>query len=566
MPKKHNQKFNLKKTQYVHPSLASGKAGHGESSSPASTTVNEKLNQLRISQSPKARPDKVDQITAAVTQKSVPPNLRQVLNIPETAAPRPKPGVRRRRLPGQPAGPAAPQSWMERSQHAPAYLRAKAQKRARYSTEPLEARLRPPDVDKLPGVEMPAKGSLLDQVFKNIALNWEFISEYEQLNLPTLPAGLKSVLLSYLAAFGPENGISVSHLRLLFSSDSEIAGSTSTLEFTRLDLSSLIWNALTLPTFEKYVMDTDKVSYSKERKNTDIKSSSTEILDSWDQEIPEILPTLSINRFSALAYLSLARPDPRSPSLWSSLLSITSKLPLLTHLSLAYWPAPSLTPNSNTASVHAQGSPNPIRLSGTGFYSHTLDNDFDEASNILRRLSLNTVCLEWLDLEGCSSWWPALIWGRGPVSNQNSELQSTLPAASDLEDASQPNTESQDARPSSVQAIEAASEWCSQMSFGPDWNGPWRSVRYLRLSQGWIPSYKSYGTFQGVHSFLLTPLRDYQDRCGEDDAVERAEGVSRSEAIGWLQVEQQARNIKAVIQKRRNGGNVIKVDHGWAVT
>ena len=554
MPKKHNQNFNLSRSNYVHPSLKSAKPNHGEASSAAATRgVNERLNQLRLSQSPKASPEKVDQITAAVTQKSVPPNLRAVLNIPETATPRPKPGVRRRRLPGQPAGPAAPQSWMERSQHAPAYARAQARKRARYSAESLNARLRPSNVSSLPGVEMPARGSLLDQAFKVMAMDWDFVSEYEQMNLPTIPVRLKGILLSYLSAFGPEIGISVGDLRLLFHTDnSEFAGATGTHDFKRLDLTGLIWGDLTLPGLEKYLASADKAKFAVRRKSGGVELQQAEVLDSWDQEAPEISPALSNGRFSALTHLSLAKPDPNSPSLWSSLLSTTGNLPTITHLSLAYWPAPSLTPNSNTASVHARGSPRPIQLSGTGFYSHTLDNDYSEASNILRRLSLNTICLEWLDLEGCGDWWLALIWTAAKDQDQHSVLQ----IANDHE-PSQPSRR--------TRSIGSSNEWASQISSGPDWNGPWRFVRYIRLSQGWVPCNLNYSAVRASHG-ILKSLQDYLDR-GKDEqsSIEWIEEVITSEIIDWALVDRQAQNIKRTIQKRRTGGNIVEVDRGWIV-
>ncbi|KAF2230887.1 hypothetical protein EV356DRAFT_453073 [Viridothelium virens] len=543
MPKKHNQNFNLSKTRYVHPSLTSTKENHGEASSGPSPGVNERLNQLRLSQSPKASPEKVDQITAAVTQKSVPPNLRAVLNIPEPAAPRPKPGVRRRRLPGQPAGPAAPQSWMERSQHAPSYERARARKRARYSAAQSKTRFRPPDVDRLPGVEMPKKGSLVEQALKTMAIEWEFVSEYEQLNLATIPARLKSALLSYLAAYGPETGITLGNLRSLFYTEEQIPGGTGTQDFKRLDLAGLIGRDLTLNPLVRYLANPDRPMSSTKRRSYGAESQKAELLESWDQEGLEISPALNINSFSAITHLSLARPDPNSPLLWSSLISLTSHLPTITHLSLAYWPAPSLTPNSNTASVHAKGSPRPVQLSGTGFYSHSLDEDYSEASNILRRLSLNTICLEWLDLEGCCDWWPALIWAICTDRSQRNE--------------------------SNARRTDAANEWSSQVPLGPDWNGPWRFICYIKLSQGWVPTNLTQATMQWGPCGVLRSLQGYLDRSkesGRDTSIEWIEDAGRLELSEWIPLERRAQVIKAMIQRTRNGGNIVEVDHGWTVS
>ena len=400
---------------------------------------------------------------------------------------------------------------------------------------------------------MPIKGSLLDHAFKAMAEEWEFISEYEQLNLATIPARFKSLLLSYLAVLGPETGISVSELRLLFYTDYDVPGGTGTQDFRRLDLASLIWGDLTLPGLERFINSLDKPRSTNPQESDEVRSQEAELLDSWDEESPQLSPSLTNNRFSALTHLSLARPDPNSPSLWSSLLSITSTLPTLTHLSLAYWPAPSLTPNSNTASVHARGSPGPVQLGGTGFYSHSLDNDYSEASNILRRLSLNTICLEWLDLEGCCDWWPALTWATNKQRDQSSELQS--------------RADFRPYRERNVRISAATRERGSQVLLGPDWNDPWRFIRCLRLSQGWVPSSSTRGSLRGNPTSILKDLQDYLDQGHDGDPpVEIVEDVSGYELSEWVQVERRARSIKTTIQRTRIGGNIVEVDHGWTVS
>ena len=37
-----------------------------------------------------------------------------------------------------------------------------------------------------------------------------------------------------------------------------------------------------------------------------------------------------------------------------------------------------------------------------------MDQDFSEAASLLRQLSCNLLCVQWLDLEGCAEWMPAL--------------------------------------------------------------------------------------------------------------------------------------------------------------
>jgi hypothetical protein len=108
-----------------------------------------------------------------------------------------------------------------------------------------------------------------------------------------------------------------------------------------------------------------------------------------------------------LTHLSLSHPS--STISWRNLLSISKHLPFLTHLSLAYWPTPTLTPNSRAAVMSSQYGKD-IQYGGTHFYSHTLDNDFREAADVLRRLANRLYNLEYLDFSGCAGWFHALIW------------------------------------------------------------------------------------------------------------------------------------------------------------
>jgi hypothetical protein len=112
---------------------------------------------------------------------------------------------------------------------------------------------------------------------------------------------------------------------------------------------------------------------------------------------------------------------------WSDLLKISPNLNKITHLSLAYWPQPTTTPNAVTASISTRyGS---VSASGTPFYSD-LDDDWHEATNILRRLSVNTYSLEWLDLEGCN-WLKALTWRPESPQAQFAAEDNTASSADD---------------------------------------------------------------------------------------------------------------------------------------
>lgn len=124
MPKKHAPAYTQAKPTYVHPSLQSSRASSSTPSEPQ--TVNQRIQQLRREQTPRATPEQRDELTSVVSSRTVPPDLRRILHIPEVNAPKPKPGLRSRRAIGgirPPPGPAAPTSWLLSSRHAPDYVR-----------------------------------------------------------------------------------------------------------------------------------------------------------------------------------------------------------------------------------------------------------------------------------------------------------------------------------------------------------------------------------------------------------------------------------------------------------
>lgn len=118
MPKKHRQSYLGTKPNYVHPTLSGGKqAPSSSSSTPSTTTVNERLSQLRIAQASPASADRKRALAELSNQKSLPPSLGQgILGLAPTDAPRPRQNIRSRirlRTHVTP-GPAAPPSWMGR--------------------------------------------------------------------------------------------------------------------------------------------------------------------------------------------------------------------------------------------------------------------------------------------------------------------------------------------------------------------------------------------------------------------------------------------------------------------
>jgi hypothetical protein len=122
MPKKHTPAYTTTKPNYVHPSLQSSRAT--TSSAPAEPrTVNQRIAQLRREQTPRATIEQRNELASVVSSRTVPPDLRRILHIPEVNAPKPKAGTRMRtRATGgarPPPGPAAPSSWLHMSRYAP---------------------------------------------------------------------------------------------------------------------------------------------------------------------------------------------------------------------------------------------------------------------------------------------------------------------------------------------------------------------------------------------------------------------------------------------------------------
>ena len=125
MPKKHAPAYTTTKPNYVHPSLQSSRAASSASAEPQ--TVNQRIAQLRREQAPRATIEQRNEMTSVVSNRTVPPDLRRILRIPEVNAPKPKAGIRTRTrgLGGArpPPGPAAPSSWLRTSRYAPKQTR-----------------------------------------------------------------------------------------------------------------------------------------------------------------------------------------------------------------------------------------------------------------------------------------------------------------------------------------------------------------------------------------------------------------------------------------------------------
>jgi hypothetical protein len=391
---------------------------------------------------------------------------------------------------------------------------------------------------------LPIKGSLVDQALKAMARDWEFVAEYEQYNLAALPVYLKGILLSYIGVYNLNEGIVADDLRLLFSTGNELDGGTGSEEITRLDLSGLLSERLSLSDVGKHILSRPDVPLGVINRAAELTDEKDDgLLDSWEEELEggsQMIPaTLSTGRFPNLTRLSLARAGDYAS--WRQLLTLSTRLSTLTHLSLAYWPVPTTTPNSKTAFVqHTHGHGN-VSLGGSHLYS-VMDQDWYEAANILRRLSNNLYCLKWLDLEGCNEWLPALTWKSGESSNDR-WLDRTFGSTSTLASASTFDAE-----------VPAG------IAKGPDWNGSWAQVSYVNVSQGFVPTNSAAirAMPAGVLACeLLLYLRE------NEDLPESEEGW---DVLKWLQREKEARKVASSVRLMRTSakGRYCAFDHGWA--
>jgi hypothetical protein len=318
---------------------------------------------------------------APVIVPSMPAEIRQLLDLPNTLTPRP----RNRRVDAEgrrlPAGPAPPSSWLKMPRHA-----AKRRSRQGETTDRTFC-----EVDSLPGISpFPLKSSLMATCLRYLATNWGVQQDYNGNYLATLPSRVRSLLLSYIAVHGPPEGVGYAGLKSILRPNDEasedFAGND---DFDRLDLSGSIGRSIFFKQLRELIIPPQ----------TEVEDS-----ESWDTA-PHTLPP-SINApIHALRILSLANP-PGNIS-WPKLLSFVPSIPTLTHLSLANWPTPKLTPNATTDVMSSPYSRD-LDYGDTNYYSHSLDCDYSEATSILRRLSSALYSLEYLDLNGCQDWASAL--------------------------------------------------------------------------------------------------------------------------------------------------------------
>ncbi|EXJ93239.1 hypothetical protein A1O3_01796 [Capronia epimyces CBS 606.96] len=503
MPKKHQQRALLTKPQSSSPHTLSLSKSPATPSHNASSqrTVNDLIREsrrLQIRNEP--RP------VLALNATSIPPSLREVLDIPPPPPPAPRVGTRSsgpsrlRRIPG----PPVPTSWLTDSIHAP---RVESSLVDEDNNRRVQNR-----TSNLPEGLFPPPDSLQHLVLKKIASNWGWHAEHDYDYLEFLPTNLKETLLSYIAVY---NEVPVNPLKVLFFNDTEEEDRDAV---RRLDLSNGLGAWATLKQLERVLVSRRALSTFEESGPATVGSPSVRPPESWDVDDdsdeatsialtpgPEIAPG-----FKNLKHLSLAiSPTNARAASWISLLSLATELRTLTSLSLAYWPLPTFTPiaASTRAVIKAPGS-RPVVYGGSDIYT-SYDNNWREAAGILRTLSRSLYCLQWLDLTGCGDWFAALQWS-------GSSLESSSPER-----------------------------------LGPEWNGGWRGLETLVLEVGWTPimpsvdatpaqsNQTSWDVENERHLYRYNKERErYMEICSTAKAVARHLRAIRKDSGGkWIQVD-----------------------------
>lgn len=430
MPKKRTYNFKT----FRGSTSSNNKHSATNSTNDAAPSVNERLSELRKLETKDAAARK-RQLAESVNQRSVPPDVRSLLGVPESAPPNPKANVRTRERMRTP-GPAPPRSWLARSSTT-WKLRKNADKNGRSQPKHLLRFTRLTGFEDDSVDEQPS--SLTHLALKTIAASWDFLDEEDYPALTDIPLRLRLRLLSYIGFYGSTLGITA--LRALIQGNESIQC---------LDLAGLIgYGNLSLRRLGRLI---------EQGQEREFKEKESKVAESWDVEDTveaALQPSLSRNRFSNLTHLCLSHPV--ATISWRDLIAFSRHIPQVTHLSLAYWPRPTLTPNLSTTTVSSQHSPD-VTAGGSHFYSD-LDQDLDEPASLLRQLSSNLLCLQWMDLEGCEEWIPAM----GKLATYSADRHTD-------------------------------DEWVGSLQNTPSiFTSNWKNLNHIRCAQGWLPS------LNGIH-------------------------------------------------------------------
>jgi hypothetical protein len=431
-----------KKHQKKHQNFGSADI-HASSSSTSPTktqksdkSVNEKLAQLRREAAPAPTVDAINQIQAVASTPTQPPAIRGILGLPETAPLRPRPS---RRGPGYRA-----------QAYSSVFSTSSFQSASHGHLKPVMAPVHESDARQLPldfsnlakvteGFEkLPNELSLKHFCLKQMARTWPIFSIVEEENIYNLTPANRSTLLLYISLYGPDTGLDKSLLKLLFPFDHQ-------KHVTRLDMNGFLSSDFNFADFCRFVTKVPKSkasnSGSPTEQDPDAEVTSTKGKDkgkaredispeelSWEEQIDAqlqisglYLRPISQKPFCNLSHLGLGNPG-RFAS-WTELLALAPKLTQITHLSLAYWPMPCFTPHFDTQARLTLMFPEEEKLLAMKFdnahrviariihdyFAQRVDT-IKEAAAVLKHLSEHWYRLEYLDLEGCHDWLPALVW------------------------------------------------------------------------------------------------------------------------------------------------------------
>ena len=93
-----------------------------------------------------------------------------------------------------------------------------------------------------------------------MARDWEFIRVFESNNLIDLPTGLRMLLLSYVAVYGPEEGLGSEGLHnLLNPAFGDEYDSAINNEFFRLDLSGSVGRSISFKQLIEVSLDCEEM-------------------------------------------------------------------------------------------------------------------------------------------------------------------------------------------------------------------------------------------------------------------------------------------------------------------
>ena len=527
MPKK--RAVNLK--QFQGSSSSSSHAPGQDGGDSLTATVNERLEELRKDESFDAA-QKKRELAELVSQRSVPPELRAILGVPEVAPPRPKTISFRDRM--RTPGPATPQSWLDYPEGRPSLsirggrrTAKKAMPHDRYRNRPKQPlRFAGLTAEKAGGSTAPLHG-LLHAALRRMAEHWDSLDE-DYASLQDMPLRLRLRLLSYIGAYGP--AIDVTFLRAITQDKDAIR---------RLDLAGLVGHGqLTMKTLTRMFA---MASMPRAQLNSDLP-------DDWEAESSG-LPThkLDLANFGMLTHLSLSHPP--ADVAWRDLLALTRHTSQVTHLSLAYWPKPSLTPNLATTTIAHRHGPD-VHAGGTHYYS-MIDQDYAECASVLRQLSSRLLCLQWLDLEGCAEWMPALTF-------LAIDTASAFPTETDLQPAGHPTTS----------GVADVSGWDSETRKVSVFAAAWRDLASIRCAQPLLPDIASFEVPEFVHR------RQYEKEVQAYITACATTGVSLTShnllgdtrrAEMWARAEQSvittAHRVNAI--RRARSSKPILFDFGW---